>query len=120
MTGVLARWPVFVATLTLVLFSLSGEALAQKHPPTLREFRLQYKGREVQIVDKTGWAEQFATCDPSKTYTLFLNDVQNDYIVVSRGTQTDKRTFIYPVAIIRRVIFQFDGKPYDKILIEMY
>jgi hypothetical protein len=106
--------------LVLILALPLADALAQKRPPSLREFLLQYKGRELQIVDKTGGNEQFATGDPSKTYTLVLNDVQNDYIIVSRNTPTDKRTFVYPLAIIRRVIFQFDGKPYEKILLEMY
>ena len=116
------RW--FPATL-LIAFALiilvpAGEATAQKRPPSLREFLLQYKGKEVQIVDKTGGAEQFVAGDPSKSYTLTLNDVLNDYIVVTRNTVTDKRSFVYPMSIIRRIIFQFDGKPYDKILLEMY
>jgi hypothetical protein len=97
-----------------------GDAAAQRRPGTIREFLLQYKGREVQIVDKTGGAEQFVAGDPSKSYTLTLNDVENDYIIVTRNTATDKRTFVYPIAIIRRIIYQFDGKPYDKILLEMY
>ena len=106
----------FVAALLVC----SGEAVAQKHPPTIREFLLQYKGKEIQISDKTGGVEQFVTGDASKTYTLVLNDVQNDYIVVTRNTSTDKRTFLYPLSIIRRVIFLFDGRPNDKILLELY
>jgi len=117
-----ARWYPVARLLTVALIMLipAGEAVAQKRPPTLREFLLQYKGREVQIIDKTGGAEQFVAGDPSKSYTLTLNDVLNDYIVVTRNTVTDKRTFVYPLAIIRRIIYQFDGKPYDKILLEMY
>lgn len=116
------RWYSLVSLLTFALIVLipAGEAAAQKRPPTMREFLLQYRGKEVQIVDKTGGAEQFVAGDPSKSYTLTLNDVQNDYIVVTRNTLTDKRTFVYPIGIIRRIIFQFDGKPYDKILLEMY
>jgi len=38
----------------------------------------------------------------------------------NRNTATDKRTFIYPLSVIRRVIYQYDGKPYDRILLEMY
>jgi hypothetical protein len=102
------------------LFLLPSSALAQKHPPSLREFLTAYKGKEIQILDKTGGTEQFAGGDASKAYTLTLNDVQNDYILVSRNTSTDKRTFLYPISVIRRVIFQFDGRPYDKILLEMY
>jgi hypothetical protein len=96
------------------------QAQAQKRPPSLREFLLQYKGKEIQISDKTGGNEQFTAGDPAKAYTLTLNDVLNDYIVVSRTTTTDKRSFVYPISVIRRVIFMFDGKPFDKILLEMY
>ena len=122
MNSARTRWFFQASLLAFVLVVLipTGEAAAQKRPPSIREFLLQYRGKEVQIVDKTGGAEQFVAGDPSKSYTLTLNDVLNDYIVVSRATQTDKRTFVYPIAIIRRIIFQFDGKPYDKILLEMY
>jgi len=122
MNSARTRWFFQASLLAFVLVVLipTGEAAAQKRPPSIREFLLQYRGKEVQIVDKTGGAEQFIAGDPSKSYTLTLNDVLNDYIVVSRATQTDKRTFVYPIAIIRRIIFQFDGKPYDKILLEMY
>jgi len=111
-------WLAF-ATVSLSLLPVH-EARAQKRPPSLREFLLQYKGKEIQISDKTGGAEQFTSGDPAKAYTLILNDVENDYIVVSRSTATDKRTFVYPMSVIRRVIYMFDGKPFDKILLEMY
>lgn len=108
------------AILCLLCLIPSGNALSQKRPPSVREFLAQYKGKEIQILDKTGGTEQFAGGDPTKSYTLTLNDVQNDYIVVTRSTSTDKRTFIYPLSVIRRIIFQFDGRPYEKILLEMY
>ena len=115
------RFPaVPLIALALAMMLTAIDAAAQKRPATIREFLLQYRGREVQIVDKTGGVEQFVAGDPSKSYTLTLNDVQNDYIVVTRNTATDKRTFVYPIAIIRRIIFQFDGKPYEKVLLEMY
>jgi hypothetical protein len=104
----------------LLFFIPGSECEAQKHPAQLRDFLLQYRGKEVQIVDKTGGTEQFTSGDPTKAYTLTLNDVESDYIVVSRTTATDKRTFIYPLTVIRRIIYQFDGKPYDRILLEMY
>jgi len=105
---------------TWLVLNPSGEAFAQKHPPSFRDFLQQYRGKEIQISDNTGGTEQFTTGDPAKAYTLTLNDVQNDYIVVTRSTPTDKRTFIYPISVIRRVIYLFDGKPYEKILLEMY
>ena len=109
-----------LASFLLLLFTAVGAAQAQKRPALLREFLSQYKGKEIQIIDRTGGTEQFTTGDPSKAYTLTLNDVQTDYIVVTRNTATDKRTFLYPISIIRRIIYQFDGKAYDRILLEMY
>ena len=104
----------------LVFLLGASEGLAQKRPPQLRDFLQQFKGKEVQIIDKTGGTEQFTSGDPTKAYTLTLNDVQTDYIVVSRNTASDKRTFVYPLSVIRRIIYEFDGKPYDRILLEMY
>ena len=104
----------------LLLLIPGSECAAQKHPAQLRDFLLQFKGKEIQIIDKTGGTEQYTTGDPSKAYTLTLNEVESDYIVVSRNTSTDKRTFIYPLAVIRRIIYKYDGKPYDRILLEMY
>jgi hypothetical protein len=108
-------------TIALALSLVTSTAPAQRRvPPTFREFLAQYKGKEVLILDKTTGMEQFVGGDASKTYNLTLNDVQNDYIVVSRTTDTDKRTFVYPMSVIRRIIYMFDNKPYQKIVIEMY
>lgn len=104
----------------LLLAIASADGVAQKRPATIREFLQQYKGKEVQIMDRTGGAEQFVTGDPTKTYVLSLVDVQNDYFVVGRNTASDKRNFIYPISVIRRIIFAYDWKPYQMILIEMY
>jgi hypothetical protein len=112
-------------SLTLTLFVLAqlvlpDAAQAQKKPATIKDFLLQYKGKEIQIMDRTGGTEQYVSGDPSKTYVLMLDDVQNDYIVVSRITAGDKRSFLYPISVIRRIIFAYDGKPYQMILLEMY
>jgi hypothetical protein len=116
-----ARHLFLLAALALsAALCVPSSASAQKRPPTIREFLLQYKGKEIQISDKTGGTEQFTSGDPAKAYTLTLNDVLNDYIVVTRSSANDKRSFVYPISIIRRIIFLFDGKPYDKILLEMY
>jgi len=118
----LRSYPTLALFGALALFFLvpGSECAAQKRPAQLREFLLQYRGKEVQIIDKTGGTEQFTSGDPTKAYTLTLNDVESDYIVVSRNTSSDKRTFIYPLTVIRRIIYQYDGKPYDKVLLEMY
>ena len=104
----------------LLLLIHGPECAAQKRPAQLRDFLLQFRGKEVQIIDKTGGTEQFTSGDPTMAYTLTLNEVESDYIVVSRNTSTDKRTFVYPLTVIRRIIYKNDGKPYDRILLEMY
>jgi len=110
-----------VSVLLLALLSMSaGDALAQRRPAAFRDFLLQYKGREVLMMDKTGGVEQFTSGEASKAYTVFLNDVLEDYFVISRQTDNDKRTFAYPMSTIRRIIYLYDGKPYQKIVIEMY
>ena len=110
--------PLFL--LLCALAAVPDMAAAQKRPPSLKDFLSQYRGREIQIMDKTGGTEQFVTGDPTKTYVVVLVDVQNDYIVVARNTNSDKRSFVYPISVIRRIIYAFDGKPYQMILLEMY
>ena len=106
-----------------MLFCLAlgaGDAIAQRKPPSLREFLLQYKGRDILMMDKTGGVEQFAGGEAAKAYTVRLDDVLSDYFVVTRDSDTDKRSFVYPISVVRRVIFLYDGKPYQKIVLEMY
>ncbi len=103
-----------------MLLGSAIDASAQKRPATLRDFLLQYKGKEIQIMDRTGGTEQFVAGDPTKTYVLTLAEVQDDYIVVSRNTSSDKRVFVYPISVIRRIIFAYDWKPYQMILLELY
>lgn len=107
--------------IVLVLSLASTTAFSQRrNPPTLKEFLSTYKGKEILILDKTTGVEQFVGGDASKAYNLTLNDVQTDYIVVSRTTETDKRTFVYPMSVVRRIIYLYDNKPYQKIVIELY
>ncbi len=103
-----------------MLLGSATDTWAQKRPPTIRDFLLQYKGKDVQIMDRTGGTEQFVAGDPTKTYVLKLVEVQDDYIVVSRNTGSDKRVFVYPISVIRRIIFAYDWKPYQMILLELY
>ena len=117
----LQRDVVWFSVAMLFCLALSaGDAIAQRRPPSLREFLLQYRGRDVLMMDKTGGVEQFAGGEAAKAYTVRLEDVLNDYIVVTRDSDTDKRSFVYPMSVVRRVIFLYDGKPYQKIVIEMY
>ena len=98
----------------------ASEAVAQRTPPSLREFLLQYRGREILMMDNTGGVEQFTGGEATKSYTVRLDDVLIDYFVVTRNSDSDKRSFVYPMSVIKRVIFLYDGKPYQKIVIEMY
>jgi hypothetical protein len=113
-----AGWIVLGILCVVVLGA--GDANAQRKPPTLREFLSQYKGRDVLMMDKTGGVEQFTGGEASKAYSVRMDDVLNDYFVVSRDSDTDKRSFVYPISVVRRVIFLYDGKPYQKIVLEMY
>jgi hypothetical protein len=111
-------WAALAILLGLALSA--GDAVAQRRPPMLREFLLQYKGRDILMMDKTGGVEQFTGGEAAKAYTVRLDDVLNDYFVVTRDSDTDKRSFAYPISVVRRVIFLYDGKPYQKIVLEMY
>ena len=110
----------FGAAMLLCLALGAGDAIAQRKPPSLREFLLQYRGRDILMMDKTGGVEQFAGGEAAKAYTVRLDDVLSDYFVVTRDSDTDKRSFAYPISVVRRVIFLYDGKPYQKIVLEMY
>ena len=119
-SGTLFSTLMVTAIMVSLLLCTGSEAFAQKRPSSIREFLLQYKGREIQVMDMTGGVEQFAGGDPNKTYVLNLVDVQSDHFIVARNTASDKRYFIYPISVIRRIIFAYDGKPYQMILVEMY
>lgn len=120
MNGNTRRVAIYVLLALGALILSSTESMAQKRPGSIREFLLQYKGKEIQILDKTGGVEQFASTESNKAYTLVLNDVLSDHIIVTRATESDKRTFLYPISVIRRIIFMYDDRPYQKILLEMY
>jgi hypothetical protein len=113
-----------LATLLSVVALALGAAAPgnsqQKTPPTVREILLSQKGREVIIMDRTGGQEQFVGSDASRSYIVTLQDVAQDYMVVSRNVDSDKRSFVYPLSVIRRIVTMYENRPYDRILIEMY
>jgi hypothetical protein len=114
------RSVLFIVLLAAVISFLAETSFAQQTPSTLRLFLLDHVGEDILMMDRTGGVEQFVGGEASKAYTLVLESVKDDYIVVRRTTQTDKRSFIYPMSVIRRVIFAYDRKPYKKIVLEMY
>jgi len=109
-----------IAIVALITLIPADMLFAQRRPATFKEFLAQYRGKEVLMMDKTGGVEQFVGGEAAKAYTVVLNDVMNDYIIVSRQVENDKRSFIYQLTNIRRIIFAYDGKPYQKIVLEMY
>lgn len=121
MKRLIARGGILIG-LALMVAAIPAQSLAQRrvNPPNFREFLLQYKGKDVLILDRTTGVVQYEGGDASKAYSLTLNDVLDDYIVVTRNTDTDKRTFVYPISIIRRVIYLYNNRPYQKIVLEMY
>ncbi len=79
-----------------------------------------YVGQDVLIIDTTSGSSQFQNPDALITYRLKLDAVQNDYIIVSRNVEGDKRDFVYPLATIRRIRTESDGRPLRPIVIELY
>jgi hypothetical protein len=65
--------------------------LRLEKPSPMREFLLQYRGWEIQIMDRTGGTEQFVAGDPTQTCTFLLLDVKNDHSIVARSTSNDRR-----------------------------
>jgi len=106
--------------LLVALLVFHGEARAQESPSRHRATLLPYVGQEVLVVDTTGGTPQFQSSDALQLFRLTLDAVRRDYIMVSRNTEGDKRSFIYPLARIRRVTTASGGVPLRPILIEIY
>jgi hypothetical protein len=110
----------FAGLLLIALLVFHGEGRAQESPSRHRATLLRYVGQEVLVVDTTGGIPQFQSTDALQLFRLTLDAVRRDYIMVSRNTEGDKRTFIYPLVRIRRVTTASAGVPLRPILIEMY
>ena len=106
--------------LLVALLVFHGEARAQGSPSRHRATLLPYVGQEVLVVDTTGGTPQFQSSDALQLFRLTLDAVRRDYIMVSRNTEGDKRSFVYPLARIRRVTTASGGVPLRPILIEIY
>lgn len=107
----------------LVLLASAGfapGASAQGVPSRYRAALLPFVGQEVLVVDTTSGTTQFHHDDALLVYRLTLNAVQKDYIIVSRNVEGDKRAFVYPLSVIRRVTTARGGVPLRPIVIELY
>jgi hypothetical protein len=79
-----------------------------------------YVGQEVLVVDTTSGQEQFHHSDATLVYRLTLRDVRSEFILVSRNVEADKRYFLYPLRVVRRITTIMNGRPVRPIVLEMY
>jgi hypothetical protein len=97
---------------------LLSEAHAQASAQ--RAALLPFVGQEVLVVDTTSGDTQFQHTDALLVYRLKLDAVRQDFIIVSRNVEGDKRAFVYPLSVIRRIRTDADGHPLRPIVIELY
>ncbi len=119
---VIRRLPKYwrVATILVLLLLAGVPAQGQIPLQTNRDFLLQHMGLDVLVLDTTSGPEQFVHEDASLTYRATLSDVQEDYFVITRNVEGDRRSFIYSLALVRRITIQENGKPLNPIVIELY
>ncbi len=107
--GVLSMWS-----------PVASPATAQGRYAEQRATLGKFVGQDVLILDTTSGSSQFQNADAVQTLRLRLNSVQDDYIVVSRNVEGDRRDFVYPLAVIRRIRTMSEGRPLRPIVIELY
>ena len=107
-----------IAAMVGIIFLLpSSQVWSQKGPTTLREFLARYTGKEILLLDKTSNTIQFAEPDSAHLYVVVLDEIRDDAMIVHRATESDKRTFSYPIADIRRITYLFNKRPYRRIVV---
>ena len=105
----------------LLLFAVSAaphHAAARGNPATMREFLSRFAGKEILIVNLLEENLQFDDADSLTRYVVVLDSVASEHMTVHRAAGSDRRSFEYPLAEIRRITYLFDGKPYPRIVIE--
>ena len=95
-------------------------ARGQNRPAQFREFLSQYAGKEILLINMSSDSLQFADADSTTQYVVVLDQVGSDLMIVHRSTGADKRSFTYPLADIRRITYLFGGRPYKRIVVEMF
>jgi hypothetical protein len=93
---------------------------AQESSEDQRSVLSAYTGQQVLVVDTTSGTEQFHHQDALLLYRVTLQEVNRDYIIVTRNVEGDKRSFLYPLSVVRRVVTRMNGRPMRPIVIEMY
>lgn len=85
-----------------------------------RKALLEFVGQEVLVVDSTSGERQFLHQDARLLYRVTLVAVMQDHLVVAREIEGDKRAFVYPLSVIRRLVTKSDNRPLRPIVIEMF
>ena len=108
------------ACFLLLAGSAMGTAFAQNRPALFREFLSQYAGKEILLLNISSDSLQFVDADSSRQFVAILDSVGDDVMIVHRATDSDKRSFAYPLSDIRRITYLFGGRPYKRIVVEMF
>jgi hypothetical protein len=111
------------STFVLVVFAagfLSSTGLSQDRPPDFREFLSKYAGKEILLITMSSDSLQFPDADSTQKFVVVLDEVGSDVLLVHRTTDRDKRSFSYPIARIRRITYLFGGRPYKRIVVELF
>ena len=120
MTKNLTSHNLFCLCLFAFLLLIPAGLKAQSSTQIQRELLAGYTGQQVLVVDTTSGTEQFHHQDALLLYRVTLVDVRGDYIIVTRDVEGDKRSFLYPLSVVRRVVTKMNGRPLRPIVIEMY
>jgi hypothetical protein len=94
--------------------------LAQDRPQEFREFLSKYTGKEILLISTSSDSLQFDDADSTQKFIVVLDEVGSDVLLVHRATDRDKRSFMYPIAHIRRITYLFGRRPYKRIVVEMF
>lgn len=94
--------------------------LAQDRPSEFREFLSKYTGKEILLVNMSSDSLQFNDADTTQRFVVVLDEVGTDVLIVHRTSDTDKRSFTYPIADIRRITYLFGKLPYKRIVVETF
>jgi len=56
-------------------------------------------------MDRTGGVEPFMGGEAARADTVTVEDIMSNDHLVSGNSETEKRTFLYPSSVVRRMIF---------------
>ena len=115
----LFRRTAFILFLAAACFSPPA-GLAQGLPSDFREFLSMYTGKEILLINMSSDSLQFNDADSTERFVVVLDEVGSDVLVVHRTTNTDKRSFTYRIADIRRITYLFGRVPYKRIVVETF